>query len=135
MAVNIAELKGMSAELDIKLKERGIHNSDQLLEAARTPAQRKELASAVGAETRAILELANRADLARIKGVGGVYSDILELAGVDTVKELSTRRPDNLHAKIVETNAAGAHAKQLPTQADVESWVEQAKTVPKTLEY
>ena len=135
MAVSIDELKGMTPELATKLKERGLGNSDQLLEAARTPAQRKELAGAVGAETRAILELANRADLARVKGVGGVYSDLLELAGVDTVKELATRRPDNLHAKIKETNAAGAHAKQLPTQADVEAWVEQAKALPKTLEY
>jgi len=34
----------------------------------------------------------------------GVYSDLLEEAGMDTVKELATRRPDNLHAKIDETN-------------------------------
>ncbi len=135
MAVSIDDLRGMTPELAAKLKARGLGQSDQLLDAARTPAQRKELAAAVGAEPRVILELANRADLARVKGVGAVYSDLLELAGVDTVKELATRRANNLYAKIKDTNAEGAHARQLPTQTDVESWVEQAKALPKTLEY
>lgn len=135
MAVSIDDLRGMTPELAAKLKARGLGQSDQLLDAARIPSQRKELAAAVGAEPRVILELANRADLARVKGVGAVYSDLLELAGVDTVKELATRRADNLYAKMKDTNAEGAHASQLPTQTDVESWVEQAKALPKTLEY
>ena len=76
----------MSTELEAKLKERGIYNSDQLLEAARTPSGRQALAEHAGVESRAILELANRADLARVRGIGGVFSDLLEQAGVDTVK-------------------------------------------------
>ena len=74
-------------------------------------------------------------DRARIKGVSGVYSDLLEKAGVDSVKELATRRPDNLHAKIVDTNAGVQITKQPPSLAMVESWVQQAKDLPKTLSY
>ena len=54
---------------------------------------RKALASKLGIDERALLELGNRADLARIKGVGAVYSDLLEFAGVDTVAELAKRVP------------------------------------------
>jgi len=135
MTVSVKDLQGSTPELIEKLKANGIINNEQLLAAAAAPAQRKVLASACGCDARVILELANRADLARIKGVSGVYSDLLEKAGVDTVKELATRRADNLHAKIVETNASHQITKQAPSLAMVESWVQQAKELPKTLSY
>ncbi|MGB1009176.1 MAG: DUF4332 domain-containing protein [Thiolinea sp.] len=73
--------------------------------------------------------------MARVKGVAGVFGDLLEVAGVDTVKELATRRPDNLHKKMVETNAEQKIAGRNPTMSDVEGWVAQAKELPKTLQY
>jgi len=135
MAISINKLRGMSAELAAKLKARGIVYSDQLLEAARTPAARKALAEQVGVESRVILELANRADLSRVWGIAGVFSDLLERAGVDTVKELATRNPENLHAKLVEINAEKKTAGRTPHQAMVKDWVAQAKSLPKLLEY
>ena len=135
MTVSVKDLHGSTPALVEKLKEAGITNNEQFLAAAAEPAQRKALASSCGCDARAILELATRADLARIKGVSGVYSDLLEKAGVDTVKELATRRPDNLHAKIVDTNAGVQITKQPPSLAMVESWVQQAKDLPKTLSY
>lgn len=135
MTINVKELKGMNDELAAKLAEKGIKDSDQLLNAAATPAGRKELAAATGADARAILELANRADLSRIKGVAGVFGDLLEVAGVDTVKELATRRADNLHAKIVEVNNEKKLAGRVPTEADVQNWVDQAKALGGKIEY
>lgn len=135
MTVPVKDLRGSTPEIVDKLKAAGISNNEQLLAAASAPAQRKTLASSCGCDARTLLELANRADLARIKGVSGVYSDLLEKAGVDTVKELATRRPDNLHAKIIETNAAEQVTKQPPSLSMVESWVQQAKDLPKTLAY
>jgi predicted flap endonuclease-1-like 5' DNA nuclease len=135
MGVRVKDLKGMTEELIAALTARGIRTSDQMLEATRQPKQRKELAILSGTDPRALLELANRADLARVKGVGGVYSDLLEKAGVDTVKELATRRPDNLYTRILETNSREQLTRQPPTAALVESWVEQARELPKLLTY
>ena len=135
MTISIGKLRGMSAELAAKLKARGIVYSDQLLEAARTPAGRKDLAEQVGVESRVILELANRADLSRISGIAGVFSDLLEHAGVDTVKELATRNPANLHAKLVEINADRKLAGRTPALNMVKDWVAQSKALPKLLEY
>jgi predicted flap endonuclease-1-like 5' DNA nuclease len=135
MAISIGKLKGMNADLEAKLKTEGLGDTDKLLAATKAPADRKALAKKVGAGERDILELANRADLSRVKGVAGVFSDLLEEAGVDTVKELAKRRPDNLHAKIKEVNDAAQLAKRIPTAADVESWVNQAKELPKMLSY
>jgi len=135
MAISIGKLRGISDELTAKLKERGIYNSAQLLAAARTPAGRKDLAEFAGVETGAILELANRADLVRVWGVAGVFSDLLEQAGVDTVKELATRNPDNLYAKLVETNIERKVAGRVPALNAVKDLVAQAKELPKLLEY
>lgn len=135
MAIPITKLSGMTEQIEAKLHERGIKTSDELLEACVTPAQRKELAEFCGVPSREILELADRADLSRISGVAGVYSDLLERAGVDTVKELATRRPDNLHKKITETNDAEKVTRNPPLLEQVESWVTQAKELPKTLKY
>ncbi len=135
MAVPVEYFKGANEKLVSKSKEKGVANSDQLLVAAAKPAGRKELAAHCRCDTREILELANRADLSRVKGVAGVYSDLLEKAGVDTVKEMAGRKPENLHAKMVETNKAEGLTKQPPSAGQVEGWVKQAKELPKLLSY
>lgn len=135
MATLIGKLRGLSYEMETKLQERGIRTSDQLLDAARTPAGRQELAAYAGVEVQKILELANRADLARVKGIGGVFSDLLEHAGVDTVKELATRRPDRLYARLVQINAQERLAGRAPTRNAVQAWVAHAKKLSPLLEY
>jgi len=77
----------------------------------------------------------NIADLFRIKGVGEEYSDLLEEAGVDTVVELSKRVPEHLHAKVVEVNEAKKLVRVVPTLAMIESWIAEAKTLPRKIEY
>lgn len=135
MTTKIDALKGMTEELTKELTGRGISTATELLELVTTPAQRKSLADSAGVAQDVVREIANRADLSRVKGVSGVFSDLLEHAGVDTVKELATRRADNLHAKIKEVNDSLNLAGRIPTLADVENWVEQAKKLPKTLTY
>jgi predicted flap endonuclease-1-like 5' DNA nuclease len=135
MTTAVKDLKGATDAIVTKLKDKGISDNEKLLEAGASPAQRKELAAHCGCDGKSILELCNRADLARVKGVSGVYSDLLEKAGVDTVKELATRRPDNLHAKIIETNEAEKLTERPPTAAAVEDWIRQAKELPKILTY
>ena len=134
--VAVKEVKGVTEELQPKLKEQGINDSDQLLKKAKTPAGRRELAGKLGVDPQVVLELANRADLVRIKGVAGVYSNLLENAGVDTVKELSGRVPENLQAKLAQVNEKMKLANRTPPTVEmVKDWVSQAKALPKTLEY
>jgi predicted flap endonuclease-1-like 5' DNA nuclease len=135
MATPVKELEGITDTIVAKLAERDISDSEQLVRAAATPAQRKELAVFCGCETGEILQLANRADLARVKGIGGVYSDLLEIAGVDTVKELASRRADNLHAKITQTNDRDNLTTKPPSLAMVQGWVDQAKALEPLLSY
>ena len=135
MSLTLGELKGINDALINLLKAQGLVDSDTLLEATRTAKGRKELADTIGIEGAVILELANRADLARIKGIGRVYSDLMEEAGVDTIKELARRSPENLHAKLVEINSVRQLTQRPPSADQVAGFVQQAKTLPPMLEY
>lgn len=135
MSITLGELRGITNAVINALKAQGLGDSSALLEAAKTPEGRKALASAAGINATMILELANRADLARIKGVGRVYSDLLEEAGVDTVKELARRSPENLHAKLIEINNVRQFTQRPPSMEQIADFVEQAKALPGMLEY
>jgi hypothetical protein len=134
MKVRVDELKGATGELAAALKAAGIADSEQLLTAGGQPKGRAGLAAKLGVSERSVLELVNRADLSRIQGVAGVYSDLLEFAGVDTVAELRRRVPENLYLKIVE-KASQHSVKRIPRLDEVQSWVEQAKQLERAIYY
>ena len=127
----IIDVEGIGPIYAKKLVAAGIKTTDDLLEAAGGPEGRKMLAEKTGISEKNLLEWVNLSDLMRIKGVGEEYSDLLEEAGVDTVVELATRNPDNLCAKIMEINNTKKLVRRPPTPANIKSWVEQAKTLPR----
>jgi predicted flap endonuclease-1-like 5' DNA nuclease len=135
MSISISEIRGISDAAVAALKKEGISTSDALLTAANTDSERTKLAKAAGMTTSELLELVNRADLARIVGIGGVYSDLMEAAGVDTVKELARRNPDNLHAKLLEINTLKDLTPRPPSADQITDFVEQAKALPPMIEY
>lgn len=135
MATPIQELRGITDAMVAGFKKEGINDSDTLIDAIALPAGRKQWAEKLGVPTAEVLELANRADLARIKGIGGVFGDLLEMSGVDTVKELAHRRPDNLQAKMVEINTEKKLSGRNPSLKDCESWVSQAKELGGKITY
>ncbi len=135
MTIGISSVRGISAGTAKSLKSKGITNSAKLLDKAAGPKDRAALAAQLGVDAKMVLELANRADLARVKGIGKVFSDVLENAGVDTVKELSKRKPENLVQSMTETNGRLQIAKRNATLAEVSDWVAQAKALPATLKY
>jgi predicted flap endonuclease-1-like 5' DNA nuclease len=100
---------------------------EELLEAGASKKGREMLAEETGISESLILRWVNMADLFRINGVAEDFSDLLEASGVDTVKELRNRVPENLHAKLVEVNEAQNIAGRTPRLDEVESWIEQAK--------
>jgi hypothetical protein len=127
MATSVSTIKGVNEELAAKLKEARITNTDHLLTAAMQRGERRELAKKLGVDASLLLELVNRADLARIRGIGDVFANLLEDAGVDSVKELARRRPDHLHAALVKANEASQRVGRVPNQEMITGWIEEAK--------
>jgi predicted flap endonuclease-1-like 5' DNA nuclease len=131
----LTKVEGIGEVYAEELQEAGIRTTQALLEKGASPQGRKEIAEKTDISGTLILRWVNRVDLFRIKGVGEEYSDLLEAAGVDTVPELAQRNPENLHQKLVAVNQEKKLVRQLPNQAQVSDWIEQAERLPRVIMY
>ena len=120
---SIDAIEGIGPKFATKLRKAKVRTTEALLRKGATRTGRKALSAATGLSEHQILEWVNRADLMRVKGVGEEYSDLLEAAGVDTVKELRTRNSANLHSAMVELNMRKRLVRRLPTEKMVAGWV------------
>lgn len=125
----IDRIEGIGPGYAKKLQAAGIGKTSHLLSQCASAKGRKAVAGKTGLEEKQLLKWANMADLMRISGVGEEYSELLEAAGVDTVKELRTRRPDALTAKMAEVNQTRRLTRQVPGLKQVTRWVDQAKSL------
>ncbi len=130
MNYSIEEIEGIGPVYGKKLSAAGITNTNKLLDRCASAKGRREVAGATGLDDGQLLKWANLADLMRISGIGKQFSELLEAAGVDTVKELRNRRADNLAAKMKEVNAAKKLTRSTPSEKQVSAWVDQAKSLP-----
>ncbi len=133
--INIIDVEGIGSTYETRLNNIGIYTVGDLLSDGATPNGRKTIAEETEISSKLILEWVNICDLYRISGVGEEYSDLLEEAGVDTVPELARRNPENLHTKMSEVNEEKNLVRRLPSVSDVERWVEEAKKLPRVIEY
>ena len=131
----IETVEGIAKTYGEKLRKCGVNRTDQMLERGSTRKGRKELAEASGIDEKLILKWSNFCDLMRVKGVGEEYSELLEAAGVDTVKELRNRKPENLHAAMLEANQKRKMVRQTPGLKQVEKWVAHAKELDPKMSY
>ena len=131
----LTEIEGIGESYAATMEANGISSIENLLDTCKSRKGRDNLAEKSGISGKLILKWTNRADLARVKGIGGEYADLLEAAGVDTVPELATRKPANLVAKLHEVNEEKKLVRKLPTENQVEGWVAQAKELPRVIEY
>ena len=135
MAYKIIDIEGIGDVYAAKLKEAAVKTTDDLLEKCATRAGRKKMAEATGISEKLILRWTNHADLFRINGVAGQFSELLEAAGVDTIKEFRHRVPANLQAKMEEVNAEKNLCNRIPSVKEIEKMVAQAKEMEPKVEY
>lgn len=135
MAYKVIDIEGVGAAYAEKLAAAGIVTTEQLLEKCAAPSGRKALAEETGISEKVVLRWTNHADLFRVKGVGPQFAELLEAAGVDTVKELAHRNAENLAAKIVEVNAEKNLVNRVPVASEIQKMVDCAKELPGVLTY
>ena len=134
MSYSIA-VTGADADEAKKLRTQRIRTTARLLEAAKNPKGRQQLAMQTGIDVKRLLSLANTADRMRIKGMGKGYAALLAAVGVDTVRELRYRNPQKLATRMAEISKKRKLVRILPNVDMVTGWVEQAKKLPLKITY
>ena len=135
MDYKIIDIQGIGPVYAEKLKAVGVNKVSELLEKGKTAKGRKELEESTGIRHDLMLTWVNHADLFRIKGVGPQFAELLEAAGVDTVKEFAHRNAENLVAKMTEVNEKEHRTRRVPTVAEVQKMIDQAKELPAEVTY
>ncbi len=134
MSVVIHKLPGVNPTLESKLKGFGIKDSDDLLRFCKSVAAIEHLAASTDVDVREITRLVHRAELARIRGVGDAYTQLLEAAGVRTVGDLAARCPEDLRDQFNRINGEQKLVGRVPALAMVNGWVMKAQRLHRTLE-
>jgi len=135
MSYPITDIDGIDGEVAATLKSVGIRSTERLLEAARNVKGRKTLAEKTGFDEKMLLYWANVADRMRIRGISKEYAELLQAAGVDTVKELKYRNPANLASAMADANKKRKMVALLPSEKVVGRWIESARKLPLKITY
>lgn len=135
MAYKIDQIEGIGAAYAKKLIAEGIKTTEDLLAKCASKKGRDAVAEATGISGKLILKWANHSDLFRVNGIAGQFAELLEAAGVDTIKEFRHRVPANLYAKLVEVNEAKKLCKRVPVVSELEKMIAQAKEMEPMISY
>ena len=135
MSYPITAIDGIDEETAAALKSARIRSTERLLDAAGTLKGRKLLAGKTGIPPKQLLCWANVADRMRVKGVSREYAELLQAAGVDTVRELKHRNPQKLAAAMAAANKQRKLVRVLPSAQTVARWIEHAAKLPPKITY
>lgn len=131
----ISKLRGVPQRTRMALKRRRISSSGQLLHAAGKAAARAQLAEAAGIDPELLTTLVQRADMARITGIGAIFGLMLEDLGIRDVQTLAAQDPVELHRRLREYNQRVRLARRSPTPEEVADWVAQARRLEPLVTY
>ncbi|MGB7833590.1 MAG: DUF4332 domain-containing protein [Xanthobacteraceae bacterium] len=135
MSYPVSVVDGISPGIAKRLLAAKIRTTGKLLQVACSPHGRKVLAERTGLEAATILRCANMADRMRIKGVGRESAELLEVAGVDTVRELRYRNPANLASRMKSSAVNAKLARPLPSEKVLARWIDDAKRLRLEIRY
>jgi predicted flap endonuclease-1-like 5' DNA nuclease len=134
-ALPISKLRGVPFQARVALKVRRITTCDQLLAAAAVAGDREALARATKIAPEILTDLVQRADLARVNGIGAVFGLMLEELGIRDVQALADQDAETLHERLRGHNRRERLARRSPTPEEVSDWVGQARRLPTLLTY
>lgn len=128
-------IEGIGDKYATTLRDAGVKTTNALLKKGSTPKGRNKIEKDTSISGKLILEWVNHCDLCRVKGVAGEYADLLEEAGVDTVPELAQRNPFRLYLQVKDVNEVKNLVRSIPAQSKIRTWVTEAKSLPRVVEY
>ncbi|WP_133128749.1 DUF4332 domain-containing protein [Legionella nagasakiensis] len=130
----LSQIESIGVKFRELLQKAGIEDQEQLLAACSQRGGRQTLAKETGINPKLILKWTQQADLARINGIGEEYAELLEHSGVDSVPTLAQFSPEKLFNTMQQVNEQTKLVRVMPSITKVESWIEQAQTLPPIVE-
>ncbi len=122
----LADLAAIGGTYAALLEEHGISSRDDLILKADTPEAQQTLAEGLGIDVSLVRRWALLADLLRLVDIEAGAVNLLEAAGVGSLRELRVRDPQRLTGLLSQENRARSLVEQPPTLETVRRWVRDA---------
>jgi hypothetical protein len=122
MNYKMSDLKGIDQNLVAKLHEAGVETTSDLMQVWHDPDRRTQIATGAGLNDDQLSRMVSMARMARMKGVGPKYADLLVTAGVIGRKSLAKHTPEALVRHLGEVSTSRNLAGPLPTLVEVGAW-------------
>lgn len=135
MSYQIESIEGIGPSYGKMLAAAKVRTTGGLLRRCATPRGRQTVSSETGISKAQLLKWVNLADLMRVPGIGPEFSELLEAAGVDTVKELRNRSADKLAQALATTNAKQHLTRATPGVRSVQGWIAKAARMDPVITY
>jgi predicted flap endonuclease-1-like 5' DNA nuclease len=134
-ATPISKLYGVSREVRFALKIHAITTSERLLHAAARYEDRQALAVAARLHLEALTAVVQRADIARVNGIGTSFARMLADVGIPDVATLAVRDARALQLRLHAFNQVERLVRRCPTLDEIVDWVAQARQLPVIVTY
>jgi len=125
MNYKMSDLKGIDEKYVTQLRQGGVENTDEMMRVWNDPAKRQALTAGTGLTEEQLTRLTSMARVARLKGVGPKYADLLVTAGVRGRKSLATFTPESLVKHLGDVSAAKSLMGPVPSLVEVGAWFAQ----------
>ena len=130
MNYKMSDLKGIDEKYVTQLRQGGVENTDEMMRVWNDPAKRQALTAGTGLTEEQLTRLTSMARVARLKGVGPKYADLLVTAGVRGRKSLATFTPESLVKHLGDVSAAKSLMGPVPSLVEVGAWFAQLNPEP-----
>lgn len=130
MNYKMSDLKGIEPTLVEQLAKGGIENTDEMMRDWNDMTKRQGLVTTTGLDQEQLGRLASMARVARLRGVGPKYAELLVTAGVRGRKSLATFTPESLVKHLGDVTAAKNLSYPVPTLVEVGAWFQELKPAP-----
>jgi small subunit ribosomal protein S2 len=130
---NITDIEGIGPKYGEALIKVGIPTVDQLLEKCSSADAREKIAESTGLNLKSLERWVKMSDFFRITGVEGNEAELLEVSGYNNLADLAAANASDVLSKLEATNAEKSLAPSVPEESVIESWINEAKTLPAKL--
>jgi hypothetical protein len=131
---SLRDFPGVDAGMVEQLAQRGLKNTKQLFDRARSRKGRAKLAAECGIDAGGLLELLKLSDLSRIYGVGPVFARLLYDAGIDSAEAIAASASSRLFERLAAAYLEAGNPRVDFTERDIAFCIQMAARLPAAIE-
>lgn len=130
----VEDIEGIGQGFGRRLRAEGIDTTHKLLLTVLDADGRQKVCAACDVDEKTAMSWATMADLMRVPGIGGQWSELLWRCGINDVPSLARQEAAPLLHRMKSVNTEEHRVAELPGEHRVSHWIDEAGRMPVVLD-